>query len=144
MTPTVNKFEDHIIIAVAKSEKKIVTISNGYLGCLRVLANAGKYFDKYYPDFYYFDSKLRKSKLPQTELKKEFAHYMHTKMLTNNEIQELSGILKVKLPQHLAERDIKKDKAKKAKHPGKRISATGKRYTENRPNRSDVDRRKRI
>lgn len=36
------------------------------------------------------------------------------------------------------------DKTKKAKLPGKRVSASGKTYTERRKNRSDKDRRKRL
>lgn len=41
-------------------------------------------------------------------------------------------------------KSYKKDKSIKAMHPGKRKSASGKRYYESRKNRSDKDRRKRI
>ena len=37
---------------------------------------------------------------------------------------------------------IAADKARKAKGPGRRRSKSGKTYTERRPNRSDVNRRK--
>jgi hypothetical protein len=40
-----------------------------------------------------------------------------------------------------AKRDIALDKTRKALHGGKRTSVSGKTYYENRPNRSDVDRR---
>lgn len=36
------------------------------------------------------------------------------------------------------------DKKRKAKHPGVRTSTSGKKYSERRRNRSDVDRRKRL
>lgn len=39
---------------------------------------------------------------------------------------------------------ISADKNVKAKHPGKRVSASGNRYTENRANRSDVNRTKKF
>lgn len=39
---------------------------------------------------------------------------------------------------------VKQDKKLKAKHPGKRKSASGNTYHESRPNRSDVNRRKKI
>lgn len=39
---------------------------------------------------------------------------------------------------------VKQDKKIKAKHPGKRKSASGKTYHESRANRSDVNRTKRI
>jgi hypothetical protein len=38
----------------------------------------------------------------------------------------------------------KADAERKAKHPGERTSASGKKYTENRPNRSDKNRTKKI
>ena len=37
-----------------------------------------------------------------------------------------------------------KDKKVKALHPGRRVSKTGKKYTERRVNRSDKDRRVRL
>ncbi len=39
---------------------------------------------------------------------------------------------------------IKQDKNIKAKHAGKRIAASGETYYENRPNRSDKNRKKKI
>jgi hypothetical protein len=36
---------------------------------------------------------------------------------------------------------IKADKKRKAKYPGKRKSKSGRKYTEDRPNRSDVNKK---
>jgi hypothetical protein len=41
-------------------------------------------------------------------------------------------------------KSISRDKKLKAKHPGRRVSKSGKKYTENRSNRSDKDRRRRL
>lgn len=43
-----------------------------------------------------------------------------------------------------SDRALIQDKALKAMHPGKRISSTGRIYWESRPNRSDIDLRKRM
>ena len=149
-------------MAMAPSNSNQVLIFNGLYGCLKVLANAEKYFNAYYPDFYAFDSKGKKSKITTAELKRAFIHLLDLDYkFTGAELFELSKILKVKIPTlqeqgnlfkqpkakapARSKRSIAMDKSRKAKKPGKRISAlTGNAYYESRPNRSDKDRRKRI
>lgn len=148
-------------LAMAPSNSNQVLIFNGLYGCLKVLANAEKYFNAYYPDFYAFDSKGKKSKIPTSELKRAFIHLLDLDYkFTGAELFELSKILKVKIPtleeqgnlfkqpkakaKKRTARSIAQDKRIKAKSPGKRISKTGRPYSESRSNRSDIDRRKRI
>ncbi|MHA1972764.1 MAG: hypothetical protein ACTSW1_07220 [Candidatus Hodarchaeales archaeon] len=52
--------------------------------------------------------------------------------------------VRVKSYKRRSARATRLDKKRKALHPGRRVSKTGRRYTENRINRSDRDRRKRL
>jgi hypothetical protein len=58
--------------------------------------------------------------------------------------KKLSKILKSVAAKKQKKADTAADKARKALHPGKRKSASGKTYYENRPNRSDKNRTKKL
>ena len=135
-------------MAIAPSNSNQVLIFTGLYGCLKVLANSEKYFNSYYPDFYEFDHNGKKYRITNKELKESFIRSLNLDMrYTNAEFETLAKIFKIKV-ELLAEKKRAKnyqtgssnranDKQRKAKAPGKRISATGRAYTERRANRSD-------
>lgn len=70
----------------------------GEYGCLKILANAKKYFTGYYPEFWRVDGKTMK-KLTNTTLKSFFKNALKydKKYFTNAEIQELGKYFKIKV-----------------------------------------------
>lgn len=75
-------------------------------------------------------------------IKKE-AENMRKMQLRNDEYIDIHGnVRRPHSQKHM--RDIQRDSKIKALHPGRRISANGNVYHENRMNRADIDRRKRL
>ena len=90
------------IIGYAPSNNNQVIIFNGLWGCLKVLANAEKYFKVYYPDFLMLDYNFNKSRISNKELKESYLRLLKTydskdKVLSKNEIKELAKYFKINL-----------------------------------------------
>lgn len=137
------------VASAAYNKNTVIITDTGEYGCLKVLANADKYFRSYYPDFYRIGADLTKKKLTNKLLKEIFIHSIeYDYKWTVLERETLARYFKVnidflsekKRPKNYQTGSTNKalDKKRKAKAPGKRISATGRTYTERRKNRSDA------
>jgi len=138
----------------ASNGNTVLILETGNFGCLKVLANAEKYFYGYYPEFYYCVGR-KIYKVTDKELKSAFLESLNKIPYTQNEKIFLGKYFKLDVSNYLLSAPAKKkkqtvtsnkalDKLRKAKPIGKRTSFTGKVYTETRANRSDKDVRKRI
>jgi hypothetical protein len=132
----------------------VLILDTGVYGCLKVLANADKYFMAYYPAFFYVMGK-KVSKVTDKEMKSLFIKSLGDYAWTQQEKINLGKYFKLDVSDYLLSAAAKKkkqtgtsnkayDKQRKALPVGKRTSKTGNNYTETRANRSDVDRRKRL
>jgi len=132
----------------------VIILDTGVYGCLKVLANADKYFNSYYPAFYYVLGK-KITKVTDKEMKTLFLKSLGDYAWSQQEKINLGKYFKIDVSDYLLSAPAKKrkqtgttnkalDKKRKALPVGKRTSKTGKVYTETRANRSDADRRKRL
>lgn len=152
---TFNNTNGGFYMAIAPNNSNQVLIFNGLHGCLKVLANSEKYFRSYEPEFFEFDFFGKKYKVTKKELKDSFMRQIDNGLkagkisFTNAEIEELAYIFKIRLENTLSEKKRPKnyqtgssnrarDKQRKALPPGKRVSKSGRTYTERRKNHSDA------
>lgn len=147
----INNDQGSFFVANAASNRNTVIITDtGEYGCLKVLANADKYFRGYYPEFYRVANDLSKKKVTNKLLKEIFIHSLEMNYRwTVAEREQLAHYFKIRLDSFLAEKKRPKnyqtgssnkarDKQRKALPPGKRVSKSGRTYTERRKNHSDA------
>jgi hypothetical protein len=136
------------------NRNSVLILDTGVYGCLKVLANADKYFRSYYPEFFYVLGKKVK-KVTDKEMKTMFIKSLDDWAWSQQEKINLGKYFKIDVSDYLLSAPAKKrkqtgksnkalDKKRKALPVGKRTSKTGNVYTETRANRSDQDRRKRL
>lgn len=88
----------------AYNRNSVLILDTGEYGCLKVLANADKYFKTYYPEFYRIDTSVSKTRLTNKLLKEMFIHSLETKYKWSlKEKEELAKYFKVKLEVYLSE-----------------------------------------
>lgn len=86
------------------NRNSVLILDTGEYGCLKVLANADKYFKTYYPEFYRIDTSVSKTRLTNKLLKEMFIHSLETKYKWSlKEKEELAKYFKVKLEVYLSE-----------------------------------------
>jgi len=160
----ITKTDAAFYYATAHGNRNHVIITDCYLvGCLKVLANADKYFKNFFPEFYLVPMGKPK-KISDKQLKDAFVDSLGWHPWTTQEKINLGAYFKYDVSDFMlsarkktsvtkklnttykqtGSTDRAIDRQHKAKKPGYRKSATGTVYRETRANRSDVDRRKRI
>ena len=119
-----------MLIGYAPSNNNQVIVFNGLWGCLKVLANAEKYFKVYYPDFVLLDWNYNKKRITLKELKESYLRYLKNydpkeKYLSKNEIKELAKYFKINLeknyPHFVESKTGQIVKGRKATNSNKRV-----------------------
>lgn len=100
-----NNPQGSFYVAVAPyNHNSVLILDTGEYGCLKVLANADKYFKTYYPEFYRIDTAVTKTKLTNKLLKEMFINSLETGWKwTLSEREELAKYFNVKVEKHLSE-----------------------------------------
>jgi len=96
----------------------------GEYGCLKVLANAEKYFNTYYPEFWRIEgSKVKK--ITDSTLKTFFKLALENdpKYFTKTEKEKLGKYFKVKVDQYLAESKTCRTVKSYKKKTGKKVNS---------------------
>jgi len=101
----VDNLQGTFFVAVAPyNRNSVIIMDTGEFGCLKVLANAKKYFRAYYPEFYRIDTGLSKKKLTNKSLKEFFIHSLQTEYKwTREERENLAEYFNIKLDRYLSE-----------------------------------------
>lgn len=119
----VNNIQGSFFVAVAPSNRNsVIIMDTGEYGCLKVLANAKKYFRAYYPEFYRVDTLMTKKKLTNKSLKEFFVHSLQTGYKwTRDERENLAEYFNIKLERYLSEsKTCQIVKGRKSKNSNKR------------------------
>lgn len=102
----VNNLIGSFYVAQVPGNFNTVLITDSHeIGCLKILANADKYFKTYYPTFYHYTRTLKRTKVTDRFLKQSFIQTLTSGYKwTREERQNLADYFKINLDKYLGEK----------------------------------------